>query len=146
MSPEGLKYCGESLKEFLTAIGKANGSFFTVQGVDVHIGIRPPIAGSVDAFIVVVEPGQRSIQTAHSIVPLAKDLGVTKIFAIANKVRPSAEGFFQKNIDLPILAVIPFTETIIQADLNGETVWENNPELLKLGKQIYQNLCKELGC
>lgn len=103
-------------------------------------------AGSVDAFIVVVEPGQRSIQTANSIVELAKGLGVSKVFAIANKVRPSAQGFFQENLDLPILGEVPFTETIIQADLDGKTIWENNPELLELGEEIYQNLCKELNC
>lgn len=32
-------------------------------------------AGGVDAFIVVVEPGKRSFETAHAVVKLAKDIG-----------------------------------------------------------------------
>src|SRR3990172_2593128 len=58
--------------------------------VDMEAGIEHLTRGTteaVDAFIVVVEPGQRSIQTANTVKELAKGLGVRKVFVVANKVR-----------------------------------------------------------
>ena len=41
----------------------------------------------VDAFIVVIEPGARSVQTYKNVKRLAKDLGVSQVKVVANKVR-----------------------------------------------------------
>ena len=50
-------------------------------------------AGSVDAFIIVVEPGLRSLGTAEQIRFLASEIGVSRIFLVANKVRrPAGRG------------------------------------------------------
>lgn len=57
--------------------------------VDMEAGIEHLTRGtaeSVDAFIVVVEPGQRSMQTAKTVFEMAKNLGVQKVFVVANKV------------------------------------------------------------
>ncbi|MCL5038393.1 MAG: AAA family ATPase, partial [Firmicutes bacterium] len=43
-------------------------------------------ARAVDAFIVVVEPGRRSFQTARAVAKLAADLGIKKVYAMGNKV------------------------------------------------------------
>ena len=42
-------------------------------------------AESVDAFIVVVEPGERSLQTYRKVKKLGKDIGVKKIFVVDRK-------------------------------------------------------------
>src|SRR5208282_6336543 len=58
--------------------------------VDMEAGIEHLTRGtaeSVDAFIVVVEPGQRSMQTAAVVRDMAKQLGVKNVFVVANKVR-----------------------------------------------------------
>ena len=50
-------------------------------------------AGSVDAFVIVVEPGLRSLGTAEQIRFLASEIGVPRIFLVANKVRrPAGRG------------------------------------------------------
>src|SRR3990170_3137978 len=56
-------------------------------------------AGSVNAFIVVVEPGQRSMQTARQIESLAHGLGVKQVYVVGNKIRQESEkDFIQKNL------------------------------------------------
>ena len=70
--------------------------------VDMEAGIEHFTRGtaeSVDAFIVVVEPGQRSIQTARTVFEMAKNLGVQKVFVVANKVRgPEDLRFIEEHI------------------------------------------------
>lgn len=54
-----------------------------------HLGRRT--AEAVDALVVVVEPGQRSIQTAHQIMGLAADLGIGEVLVVGSKVRDAAD-------------------------------------------------------
>ncbi|MFZ7119963.1 MAG: ArsA-related P-loop ATPase [Eubacteriaceae bacterium] len=54
-------------------------------------------AESVDAFIVVVEPGERSVQTYDRVRKLANDLGVSNVFVIGNKITDEADIEFIKN-------------------------------------------------
>jgi CO dehydrogenase maturation factor len=68
--------------------------------VDMEAGIEHLTRGTsegVDGFIVVVEPGQRSVQTAQTVMRLAGELGIKKIFAVANKVRNENDVTFIKN-------------------------------------------------
>ena len=44
-------------------------------------------AQGVDAFIVVVEPGERSLQTYRKVKALGKDIGVKQVFVVGNKIR-----------------------------------------------------------
>ena len=39
-------------------------------------------AQGVDAFIVVVEPGERSLQTYRKVKKLGKDIGVQRVFVV----------------------------------------------------------------
>src|SRR5512142_3446845 len=65
--------------------------------LDMEAGIEHLIrctAGIVNAFIVVVEPGQRSMQTARQVESLARGLGVKDVFVVGNKIRQEAEKDF----------------------------------------------------
>lgn len=44
-------------------------------------------ASMMDQFIVVIEPGARSVQTYERVKQLAADLGITRVNVVANKVR-----------------------------------------------------------
>ena len=70
--------------------------------VDMEAGIEHLTRGTtegIDAFIVVVEPGQRSIQTAVTVKGLAEELGVKKVYVVGNKVRNEQdEEFIKKNL------------------------------------------------
>ena len=74
-------------------------------------------AGDVDAFIIVVEPGKRSLETAGRVVELALELGVKRYYFIINKVhgkddRTFVEGFFP---DENIIGTIPYSKEIAQS-------------------------------
>ena len=85
-------------------------------------------ARSVDIMLIVVEPGTRSLDTAESIQRMAKELGIRRIFAVANKVSTDIESKTIKArldaIGLPLLAIIPRNEGLVTADLNGMAVIE----------------------
>jgi len=78
-------------------------------------------ASMMDRFIVVVEPGARSLQTFHRVKELASDLGVKKVQAVANKVRgPQDEAYFRNLIPAEeLLGFIRFSEDVINADRAG---------------------------
>ena len=54
-------------------------------------------AANMDQFIVVIEPGARSVQTYHNVKRLASDLGVKRVRVVANKVRDEKDEAFVKN-------------------------------------------------
>jgi CO dehydrogenase maturation factor len=94
--------------------------------VDMEAGIEHLTRGTteaVDAFIVVVEPGQRSIQTANTVKDLAKGLGVKKVFVVANKVRGEEDlNFIRTHLpDAHLLGAIYFSHDIMKADIEGIT-------------------------
>ncbi|SFM59202.1 ArsA-related P-loop ATPase [Thermodesulforhabdus norvegica] len=78
-------------------------------------------ARGVDAFIVVVEPGKRSIETAERIRELASDIGLERIFVVANKVRLDRDReYITENLrNFQLLGFIPYDEAIIEADMKG---------------------------
>lgn len=102
--------------------------------VDMEAGIEHLTRGTaeaVDAFIVVVEPGSRSIQTALMVRDMAKDLGVKKVFAVANKVRSAGDIEFIKAAigDIPLAGAVSFNPAVIEADIKGEAPF--NEQLLR---------------
>jgi len=101
-------------------------------------------ARGVDCLIVVVEPGRRSVETAEHVRQLAKDLGLTKVAVVGNKIRgPEDEEFLRKNItDLPILGFLPYDDKIIEADLTGRPPYELSPSMLAAAKEIGEQIKK----
>ena len=62
--------------------------------VDMEAGIEHlgrATAEGVDAMLVVVEPGWASLETAARVASLARDLGVNRTYAIANKITGPAD-------------------------------------------------------
>jgi CO dehydrogenase maturation factor len=99
-------------------------------------------SSAVDALIVVVEPGRRSIQTAHSIRGLAQDLGIRRVYAVGNKVASdSDEAFIQEQLpDFPILGFLPTDPRAIEADRLGLAVYALAPELVLRARAIVGQL------
>jgi len=93
--------------------------------VDMEAGIEHlgrGTAKAVDALLVIVEPGKRSLQTAKEIRILASDLGILKIFLVANKLHQNQdENFFRENLsNFEIIGFLPFDKALIEADTNGQ--------------------------
>ena len=116
--------------------------------VDFEAGLEHLSRGTaqgVSAFIVVVEPGQRSFQTAQATVKLAQDLGVNKLFAVANKVMPGQEEAIRQALNfLPLLGILPYDAAAVTADLAGKTLFKTNPAMVERVKRIKANLEESL--
>jgi CO dehydrogenase maturation factor len=99
-------------------------------------------AESMDAFLVVVEPSQKSLQTADSILKLARDVGISRIFAVPNKVRTEAEEKWLRDhiTKLPILGLVTYNEHVIEADISGAPAYLFNQSFAREIKKIKENL------
>jgi CO dehydrogenase maturation factor len=95
-------------------------------------------AGAVDAFIIVVEPGLRSLGTAAQIRGLAADIGIHRVYLVANKTRgPQDETFIRQHAaDIPYLGGLPFSMAAVAADQGGAAVFDQAPELAESARRI----------
>jgi CO dehydrogenase maturation factor len=90
-------------------------------------------ARGVDTMIIVVEPGQRSIDCAHRVIRMSGEIGLQNFRLVANKVDgPEDRQFIQQALpDIKLLGTIPYSENIRRSDRNGLSVLDGlNPELL----------------
>jgi CO dehydrogenase maturation factor len=99
-------------------------------------------AMSVDRLVVVVEPGRRSIDTAHHIREMAADIGVKKLSFVGNKIRSGKDKAFLKEQlpDFQFLGFIPYRTDIIEADLDGRPPFEKDEETLQVVKEMLKGL------
>jgi CO dehydrogenase maturation factor len=99
-------------------------------------------AGSVDAFIVVVEPGQRSMQTARQIESLARGLGVREVFVVGNKIRQEAEkDFILRHLQgMRFLGFMSYAGDAVKADLDGKSPYDASPDIVEEAKRIKASL------
>ena len=113
--------------------------------LDMEAGLEPLGRGTamaVDRLIVVVEPGRRSIETAHHIRSLAEDIGLKKLSLVGNKIRSQKDEDFlrQEMAGFHFLGFIPFAEDIIEADLEGLPPFEKDLAGLKAVKEMIKEL------
>jgi len=117
--------------------------------VDMEAGIEHLTRGtaeSVDVFIVVVEPGQRSLQTAKTVFEMANGLGVRKVFVVANKVKgPEDISFIKDNIKgVEVLGSIAFNDAIMEADMKGSSPYLYSSETVNAVRDLKKNMEREL--
>ena len=100
---------------------------------------------SVDQFIVVIEPGARSVQTYKNVKRLASDLGVKQVRVVANKVRNEEDEAFVKS-KIPeedLLGFIHYNTEVIDADRQGKSPYDFSKtvtdEIIKIKKKIEEN-------
>lgn len=104
--------------------------------VDLDAGVecmgRSSIAG-IDALVVVVEPGSRSIETALNIAQMAKSLNIGHVVAVANKVTdPGQIELITSQLgDLPLLTSIEYSPSIQQADMAKSNVFGASHSLVE---------------
>jgi CO dehydrogenase maturation factor len=84
----------------------------------------------MDQFIVVIEPGARSVQTYKNVKRLANELGIERVSVVANKVRNEADEEFIKD-HIPaedLLGFIHYNEEVIDADRQGKSPYDMSEE------------------
>jgi CO dehydrogenase maturation factor len=113
-----------------------------VMILDMEAGIEHlgrATAGAVDAFLIVVEPGRRSLGTAQTIRRLADDIGVTHCYVVGNKVRDETDRTYihsSLSPDLPVIGFLPAHSGAIEADMRGQAIFDAVPELVEEARQI----------
>jgi CO dehydrogenase maturation factor len=102
-------------------------------------------ASAVDAFVVVVEPGRRSIQTAQSINALAQDLGIARVDIVGNKVVSAEdEAFIVEQLPgFRILGFLPSDPKAVESDRRGVAVFALADQLVARARQIAGQLLAE---
>ena len=95
-------------------------------------------AANMDQFIVVIEPGSRSVQTYRNVKRLANDLGVKRVRVVANKVRDDRdEAFIRENIPAEdLLGCIHYNPEIMDADRNGKSPYDFSPTAIEEIRKI----------
>ena len=114
--------CPESvlLKSLLSEILLARGEAVVVDmeaGIE-HLGRAT--AGSIDRMLIVVEPGQRSLETARKIMRMGKEIGIRHFGIVGNKIRTEEQRLWLKR-QLPgelVAGMISYSDIIGDADLS----------------------------
>jgi len=118
--------------------------------LDMEAGIEHLTRGtseSVDAFIVVVEPGQRSIQTAHTVQRMAGELGIKDVLVVANKVRGEEDvEYIRRSIGgMKLIGTLGFDNAIVEADIKGIPPYEHSAALVSAITELRDNIEKHIG-
>jgi CO dehydrogenase maturation factor len=113
--------------------------------IDMEAGLEHLGRGStgyVDALIIVVEPGQRAINTAKQIKKLGEDLHIKKIMIVGNKVTSEEDRrIIEESLsDFPVLGHMSFNPKVLQADREGKSPYDIDEKI----KEEVNNILTEL--
>lgn len=100
--------------------------------LDTEASIEHMTRGTVrtsDAVLLVTEPYFRSLETTGRLAPLARELGIPHVWAVANKVRTSADEAaireYCERHGIELIAVVPFDPRVTDADTTGVAVLDH---------------------
>jgi CO dehydrogenase maturation factor len=86
---------------------------------------------AVDVLLIATEPYFRALETLGRTAPLARELGLTTIYVVANKVRSerdqAAIAEYAERLGLEVLATIPFDDAVQEADRQGRSLLDHQP-------------------
>ena len=102
-------------------------------------------AMNMDQFVVVIEPGARSVQTYRNVKRLAADLGVKRVRVVANKIRDDKdEAFIRSAIPAEdLLGCIHYNTEIMDADRNGKSPYDFSPAAIEEIRKIKEILDRD---
>ena len=117
--------------------------------VDLAAGVefmgRASVQG-IDALVLIVEPGSRSIETTIHMAQMARKLGIKRVGAIANKVTEAHQiDFIRSQLDgIALLGALKYSRYLQQADLHRAAVFEADVEITEELKRAKDRLAKIL--
>ena len=86
---------------------------------------------NVDLLLVITEPYYRSLETAGRMVPLAHELGLQRVWVVANKVRDDRDEAAIREYcarrQFEMIGVLPFDENVTEADHQGRALIDYAP-------------------
>ena len=117
--------------------------------IDMEAGLEHLGRGStgyVDALIIVVEPGQRAINTARQIKKLGEDLHIKNMMIVGNKINSDQDRqIIEENLsEFPVLGHMSFNPKILQADREGTSPYDIDEKIRDEVKAILSELEKRI--
>ena len=102
--------------------------------------------GHVDALLIVVEPGQRAINTARQIKKLGEDLRLRNMMIVGNKITSDQDRrIIEESLpDFPILGHLSYNPRILQADREGKSPYDMDGTLQEEVRAILRELEKRV--
>lgn len=118
--------------------------------VDMEAGLEHLGRGTteyIDALIVVVEPGKRSCQTAYQVRKLAGDIGVRRVYIVANKVTGDGDiQYIKRNLPgFVLLGTMSYNDAIIEADKHGLSPYGTDQKIKDEVLRIIEALRNEIN-
>lgn len=113
--------------------------------VDLAAGVefmgRASVQG-IDALVLVVEPGGRSIETANNMAKMAKELGIDCVAVIANKITEISQidEIKRQLQNIHLLGNLQYSRALQQADLGRAPVLGVDTEIINELKQVKNQL------
>ena len=101
-------------------------------------------AENMEQFVVVIEPGARSIQTYKNVKRLAEQLGIKRVRVVANKVRNEEDEEYIKS-KIPaddLLGFIHYNKDVIDADRQGKSPYDFSETAIQEVRAIKERLEK----
>ena len=113
--------------------------------LDMEAGLEHLARGTtagMDQFVVVIEPGARSIQTYKNVKRLAADLGIRQVRVVANKVRGEEdEAFIRDRIpEEDLLGFVHYNSEVIDADRQGQSPYDFSDALIQEVRSIKEKI------
>jgi CO dehydrogenase maturation factor len=113
--------------------------------IDMEAGLEHLGRGStgyVDALIIVVEPGQRAINTARQIKKLGEDLHIKNMMIVGNKINSDQDRqIIEENLtEFPVLGHMSFNPKVLQADREGISPYDIDEKIRDEVKTILNEL------
>jgi CO dehydrogenase maturation factor len=108
-----------------------------------HLG-RATTKG-VEKLIIIVEPGNKSVDTAFKIRELAHSIDLTQIGIIGNKIRGDSDRTFleEKLTSFEIFGFLPFDAKMVEADIKSLPPWEVSPSFYNEVKKTILKFVKD---
>lgn len=80
----------------------------------------------VDVLLAVAEPYYRALETLSRTIPLARELGIPSIYAVANKLRSDRDAAmireYARRLGVELIGMIPYDDAAQEADRRNQAL------------------------
>lgn len=126
--------CGQHgmVRDFVDELGTLRPDDVTILDTEASLEhLSRATVGTVDTLLIVVEPYFRALQTLGRTVPLANELGIPNVYAVANKVRSEWDEKtirdYAVRLGTKVLGEVPYDEAVAEADRENRSLLDSQP-------------------
>ncbi|MBA2254571.1 MAG: hypothetical protein H0W07_05620 [Chloroflexi bacterium] len=126
--------CGQHgmVREFVDTLGTVRPDDVTILDTEASLEhMSRATVGTVDTLLIVVEPYFRALQTLGRTVPLARELEIPNVYAVANKVRSDWDTTtireYADRLGVEVLGEVPYDEAVAKADRENRSLLDSEP-------------------